>query len=95
MPGEEVSGFHDRVLGLLGDIRPHQYPAVEVPSTAFHLVGTPVRVPTTAAMGALIPAWADPSVPLGPFVKADPETEVVRPRHIQLVPGYYAALLIH
>lgn len=49
MPGEEDSGFHDKVLGLLGDIMPHQYPAtIEVPSTAFHLVGAPVRVPTTA-----------------------------------------------
>ena len=25
MPGEEASGFHDRYLGLVGDIRPHQY----------------------------------------------------------------------
>ena len=37
MPGEDDSGFHDRHLGLLGDIRPHQYPTVEVPSTVFHL----------------------------------------------------------
>ena len=95
MPGEEASGFHDRYLGLVGDIRPHQYPTVEVPSTVFHLVGTPVRVPTVAAMGAHIAAWADPTVPLGPFADEDPETEIVRPRNTQVIPGYYAALLIH
>jgi hypothetical protein len=33
-PRQDVTGFHDRVLGLLGDIRPRQYPpVVEVPST--------------------------------------------------------------
>ena len=95
MPGEEGSGYHDRVLGLLGDIMPHQYPAIEVPGSVFHLVGTPVRVPTTAALVAHLPAWLDPTVPLGPFTEEDPETEVVRPRHIQLIPGYYAAMLIH
>ena len=95
MPGEEESGYHDKVLGLLGDILPHQYPTVEVPSTVFHLVGNPVRVPTTASMLALIPTWEDPSVPLGPFAEDAPETEVVRPRNIQLLPGYYASLLMH
>ncbi|KAI2506962.1 hypothetical protein MHU86_7459 [Fragilaria crotonensis] len=95
MPGEEESGFNDKVLGLLGDILPYQYPTVEVPNSAFHLVGTPVRVPTTAGMLTLVPAWEDTTVPLGPFTEADPETEVVRPRNVQLVPGYYAALLVH
>jgi hypothetical protein len=28
-PGDEPSGFHDRVLDLLGDILPHQYPTAE------------------------------------------------------------------
>ena len=54
MPGEAESGYHDQVLGLLGDILPHQYPTVEVPSTAFHLMGNAVRVPTTDAMEAWI-----------------------------------------
>ena len=95
-PGEEPSGFNDPVIGLLGDIMPHQYPAVDVPSVAFHLVGNAVRIPTVKAMEALVPAWADPQVPLGPFADGDPETEVVRPRNTQLVPGgKYAALLIH
>ena len=94
-PGDEPSGFHDHVLGLLGDIMPHQYPAVEVPSTVFRLVGTPVRVPTVDAMEALLPTWADPRVPLGPYAEADPETEVIRPRNTQLIPGRYAALIIH
>ena len=30
LTGKVESGFHDRVLGLLGDIRPHQFPTVEV-----------------------------------------------------------------
>ena len=86
-PGEDPSGLHDRVVGLMGDILPHQYPTVEVPSTAFHLVGTAVRVPTAAAMTALLPTWADADPVLGPYVEADPDTEVVRPRYTQLVPG--------
>ena len=32
---------------------------------------------------------------LGPFTEADPGTEVIRPRHIQLIPGRYTALLVH
>jgi hypothetical protein len=94
-PGEEDSGLHDKVLGLQGDIMPHQYPMIEVPSTVFHLVGNAVRVPTTDAMVALVPTWEDPTTPLGPFAEDAPETEVVRPRHAQLLPGYYAALFIH
>lgn len=74
---------------------PHQYPTIEVPSTCFHLVGTAVRVPTTAAMVAYVATWVDENVPLGPFVDETPETEVARPRNIQLIPGYYAALLMH
>lgn len=96
MPGETASGYHDRVLGMLGDIMPHQYPTVEVPSTAFqHLVGTAVRLPTTDAMKAHLATWDDPMVPLGPFTDQEPETEVNRPRHAQLIPCRYAALLVH
>lgn len=94
-PGDDPTGLHDQVLGLAGDILPHQYPTVGVPSTAFHLVGNAVRVPTSAAMTALLPTWEDAQPVLGPFNDQDPETEVVRPRHIQLVPGRYAALLVH
>lgn len=94
-PGDDPSGYHDRVLGLLGDILPHQYPTVEVPNTTFHLVGTPVRVPTVAAMEAHVPTWEDPRVALGPFTEEDPETEVVRPRNTQLIPGRYASIIIH
>lgn len=94
-PGDDPSGLHDHVLGLAGDILPHQYPVVEVPNTAFHLTGNPVRVPTVAAMSALLPTWDEAEPILGPYTEQDPETEVVRPRHIQLVPGRYAALLIH
>ena len=94
-PGEDPTGFSDKVLGLLGDILPHQYPVVEVPGTAFHLVGTPVRVPTVAAMAALLPTWDDNQAALGPYTEQDPETEVVRPRFLQLVPPRLAAVLIH
>lgn len=94
-PGDDPSGFHDRVLGLLGDIMPHQYPAVEVPGSTFHLVGTPTRLPTVNAMEALLPTWEDPNVPLGPYNEGDPETEVARPRNTQLIPGKYASIIIH
>lgn len=94
-PGDEPTGYNDRVLGLLGDIQPHQYPTVEVPGSAFHLVAAVVRVPTVGAMETIIPTWEDASVPLGPYTEADPETEVTRPRNTQLVPGKYASLLIH
>ena len=95
-PGDDATGLHDRALGLMGDILPHQYLVVEVPSTAFHLVGNAVRVPSVAAMPALIPTWNGSDVPiLGPFTEDAGETEVVRPRFTQPMPGPYAALVIH
>ena len=94
-PGDDPSGYHDQVLGLLGDIMPHQYPVVEVSGNAFHLVGMPTRVPTVAAMAALIPTWEDTTPTLGPYKEEAGETEVVRPRHIQIIPGRYAAILVH
>ena len=96
LPGEDKNtGFHERVLGLLGEIHPHQYPVVEVPGTTFHLITQAVRMPTLAAMGAVIPGWHEPAL-LGPYTDEDPDhTELVRPRHVQLVPGRYAAMLIH
>jgi hypothetical protein len=94
-PGDDPSELHDHVLGLAGDILPHQYTKMEVPNTAFHLIGNPVRVPTVAAMAALLPTWNEADPILGPYTKQELGTEVVRPRHIQLVPGRYASLLIH
>ena len=94
-PGDDPSGLHERDLGLMGDILPHQYPTIEVPGTAFHLVTTAVRVPTVAAMMVHLPTWAADVPALGPYTEVDPETEVVRPRYIQLIPGRYASLLIH
>ena len=41
-----------------------------------------------SALVALLPAWDDPGTALGPYAEDVPETEVVRPRHVQLVPGY-------
>lgn len=87
LPGDDPSGYHDHVLGLVGDILPNQYPMVEVPGMALHLVNNAVRVPTVAAMAALIPTWDDGTPTLGPYVETDPETEVVRSRYVQLVPG--------
>ena len=37
LPGEPATGFHDHVLGLVGDLRPNQYPVVEVPVSILHL----------------------------------------------------------
>lgn len=70
---------------------------MEVPRTAFHLVATAVRgVPTVDAMNALPPTWDLEATPtLGPYVETEAETEVARPaRHIQLIPGRYASLLV-
>lgn len=94
-PGDDPTGYNDKVLGLLGDILPHQYPVVEIPNNAFHLVGMPVRVPTHEAMNALVATWDDPTIALGPYTDMDPETEVVRPRNLQLVPARLASLLVH
>lgn len=94
LPGDDPSGYHDHVLGLVGDIMPHQYPTVEVPNTVFHLVTTAVRIPTIGAMTALLPTWDDTEPTLGPYIETDPETEVVRPRYVQVVPGRYAAMLV-
>lgn len=94
-PGEEVSGFRDRVLCLVGYILPrHQYLTVDVPGTTFHLGTVPVRVPIVAAINALVPTWDDPAVPLGPFPEDAPETELVRPHHVQRLPGYLAAIVL-
>lgn len=47
-------------------------------------------------MGTHIAAWEDVTVPLGPFdEEEDPGTEFVRPHDSQVIPGYYASLLIH
>lgn len=40
-PGDDPTGFNDKVLGLLGDILPHQYPVVEVPVRSFTWSGQP------------------------------------------------------
>jgi hypothetical protein len=96
LPGEQPTGFHDRVLALLGDVRPNQYPVVDIPNTAFHLAGVGgVRVPTAAAMDGIIAEWVVDNQNLGPYPEADATTVIVRPRHIQLLPTRYAALLVH
>ena len=93
MPGEEESGFHDRVLGLHGDISmPHQYPMVDLPGTVFHLVGNVVRVPTPMQWRHCFPRGKIRRRLKGPPI---PETEIVQPRHLQLLPGCYTALFIH
>ena len=94
-PGDDPTGLNDYVLGLMGDILPHQYPVVDVPNTTFHLVSNAVRVPTTAAMATLLLTWNDGDPVIGPFTEQDPETEVIRTRHVQLIPGRYASVIIH
>lgn len=96
LPGEPATGFHDHVLGLVGDIRPNQYPVVEVPGSSLHLASTQVRVPTAAAMDGLLAAWPRELPALGPYLEdGEVATELVRPRNIQLLPSRYAALLVH
>lgn len=95
LPGEHPTGYNDRVLALLGDVRPNQYPVVEVPNTTFHLAGMGVRVPTAAAMDGLVAEWVVDENNMGPYLDADANTVVVRPRHVQLLPTRYAALLVH
>jgi hypothetical protein len=96
LPGEPATGFHDRVLGLLGDIRPNQYPVVEVPVSILHLASAQVRVPTAAAMDGLLATWPGDLPALGPYLEeGEVATELVRPRNVQLVPSRYAALLVH
>ena len=84
-------------MGLLGDVRPGMLPVVEIPGTAFHLAGaSQVRVLTSAAM-AMVPAPppGGPHLMLGPYVEgAAEETELVRPRNLQLLPNKYASLLL-
>jgi hypothetical protein len=86
-PGDEPTGLNDHILGLAGNILPHQYPTVDIQGSAFHLVGTAVRVPTVAAMTTLLPTCDEAQQVLGPFTEQDPKTEVICPRHIQLLPG--------
>jgi hypothetical protein len=97
LPGEPPTGFNDRVLGLLGDIQPMQFPLVEVPNdTAFHLITAQVRVPVLAAMAGIVAAWDDRRDQyLGPYNDGDLGTELVRPRNLQLLPSRYAALLVN
>lgn len=99
LPGERPTGFHDRVLALLGDVRPGQFPVVEVPPTTFHLAATAaVRIPTHATMVAAgLPLRNKGGRNLlGPYPEgvAEERTELVCPRHIQLVPSQYVLDLI-
>lgn len=79
LPGEHPTGYHNRVLALLvGDVRPMQYPVVEVPPTAFHLAGAgAVRIPTAPAMEGIMAGWVLNDENLGPFLEADDDTVVV------------------
>ena len=72
LPGEVATGFHDRVLGLLGDVRPNQIPVVDIPANILHLATTGVRVPTVATMDDVVAAWAEGPTFWGPLSKAIP-----------------------
>ena len=98
LPGGGAPGFTDKVLGLLGDVRPSQYPVVEVSPTVFHRVGPlgyrGVRVPDLATMLNQLEAAPEIGL-LGPFGADVPNTEVIRPRYVQAIPNRYAAMLVH
>ena len=95
LPGGEGGGIADLSLGLLGDVRAAQIPAVEVDNTHFALIaGAGVRVPTNAVMPDQLAA-VPPGIFLGPYGADVPGTEVVRPRVIQVLPTKYASMLVH
>jgi hypothetical protein len=96
LPDAEGRAMVDMSMGLLGDIRAAQIPAVGIDNAQFSLIGNAgVRVPTAATMLDRVDA-APPGLYLGPFSTADtPGTEVVRPRITQVIPLKYAAALIH
>lgn len=100
LPGERPTGYNDQVMAILGDVRPAQIPIVEVPQTAFHLAATAaVRIPTHEAMlAAGVPPVNDIAANLlGPFGGDNEDvlnTEMARPRHIQLLPSRYAVELV-
>jgi hypothetical protein len=80
----------------LGDVRPEQFPVVEVPQTTFHLAATAaVHIPTHVSMLAagLPPNSVAPEL-LGPFEDGAASTEMARPRHVQLIPSCYAVELV-
>ena len=95
LPGADGGVMLDLGMGLLGDVRAAQIPAVEVESSLFSLVrNAGVRVPTVATMRDHLDT-APPGTYLGPFAADAPGTEVVRPRLTQVIPARYAATLIH
>jgi hypothetical protein len=99
LPGTgDAADFNDKILGLLGDIRHAQCPVVEVAANSFYLVGgNGARVPTDATMLGLIEALepAQQGEPMGPYLADDAGTELVKPRHIQVLPNKYASILVH
>ena len=57
-----------------------------------------MQVPTIDGMAVLLRTWNQPEevTLVGPYTPdEDQETEVVRPRNVQVLPGCYAALLMH
>ena len=80
----------DLSMALLGDICAAQMPVVEVDNSHFSLVTAGVRLPMEAVMPDRLAA-APPGVSLGPYGPGRPDTEVVRPRAIQVIPISYAA----
>ena len=95
LPDAEGGAMVDMSMGLLGDVRAAQIPAVGIDNSQFSVIGNAgVRVPTVATMPDHLDA-APPGLYLGPFTADTPGTEVVRPRVTQVLPLKYAAALIH
>ena len=72
------------------------YPVVEVPNSVFRVVTAQAVVPTNDVMHRTLVAveGAGEGLLVGPNAEGTEGTELIRPRHIQLVPGKYAALLL-
>ena len=95
LPGEEPTGLDDTVIGLLGDIRPGMLPVVEIPGSVFHLTTNQVRALTNEAMrDEDRPEPGAPVALLGPYQDGALNTEVIRPRNVQLLPCKYAPLIL-
>jgi hypothetical protein len=71
LPGERPTGFNDRVMALLGDVRPRSVPSSGSAPATFHLAAAAaVRIPAHAAMvAAQCPPPVDGVAPelLGPI----------------------------
>jgi hypothetical protein len=95
IPGEELTGMDDTVMGLLGDIRPgcsQQWRfRIGFPPCSHRMVCASHSGRYGSSRGTGPTSYPSYS---GPFVEDTPDTEVVHPRNLQLLPSKYAPLLL-